>query len=178
MLTKKQLYNKQYYQKNKDKILQYNKQYKETHKEQCKQYRKNYYEAHKEQIKQYKKQYNNTHKEQIKLYHDKYNKQYRKDNKEKLIKLVYKSRYKTIDSYNNFLKYQRNYYNITKQIKRKYRIVKDYNVKTVIITNDNTFKGLFDKQGYECGKKYLDQIFTKKQIELLLQGLIDYLLVI
>ena len=83
---------KEYYQKNKEKILAYQKMYAENHKDEIKKYfreryekiksplkpkktneekiieKKRYYELHKEKIKKYMREYRNAHKEERKKY--------------------------------------------------------------------------------------------------------------
>jgi hypothetical protein len=78
-------YYKEYYESNKEKIIQSNKEsnkkYYESNKEHYKEYNKEYYKeyskANKEKIKEYRK----ANKEKVK----EYNKEYYKDNKDKLI---------------------------------------------------------------------------------------------
>ena len=88
---KRKEYQKQYREENKEKLKEYDKQYRETNKEQIKEnkkeYNKKYREANKEKIKEYyeankeqRKQYRETNKEQIK----EYMKKYREANKEKI----------------------------------------------------------------------------------------------
>jgi len=61
----KREYNIQYYETNKDKLLEYGIQYRETNKEQINERHKQYYETNKDKRLEYQKQYNETNKEQI-----------------------------------------------------------------------------------------------------------------
>ena len=71
---------KEYYEENKEEILERNKQYNEEHKEEILEYMKQYYKEHKEELKEKKKQYYEEHKEEI----AEKNKQYREEHKEEL----------------------------------------------------------------------------------------------
>ena len=82
-------YKKQYYEDNKEKILEYNKQYYKDNKEYYKEYRednkeyyKEYREDNKEYYKEYNKEYYKDNKEYYKEYNKEYKKQYYEDNKE------------------------------------------------------------------------------------------------
>jgi hypothetical protein len=59
---------KQYYQDNKERILQQTKQYQQYNKEQIKQLKKQYYQDNKERILQQTKQYQQYNKQKIKAY--------------------------------------------------------------------------------------------------------------
>ena len=64
----KKKHRKEYYENNKEKILEDRKEYYNSHKEQYnKKYPKNYYDAHKEEILLRKKEYRENNKEKIKL---------------------------------------------------------------------------------------------------------------
>ena len=69
-------YQPQYYEDNKERIIEWNKQYRQDNKEEIKEYKKQYYQDNKEEILKRNTQYNQTHKEEIK--------EYRQDNKAKL----------------------------------------------------------------------------------------------
>ena len=71
---------KQYYQDNKEQILEKYKQYYQDNKEKLKEQAKQYRIDNKEQISEYEKQYRIDHKEQI----SEYKKQYRIDHKEQI----------------------------------------------------------------------------------------------
>jgi DNA-directed RNA polymerase subunit RPC12/RpoP len=75
-------YNREYYDRNKDKIKELNKKYREDHKEE----RKKYYEEHKQEIKERNKKYreDQSHKQEIK----ERNKKYREDHKDYMKKYV------------------------------------------------------------------------------------------
>ena len=64
------IYQKKYYNKNKEKIAEYKKKWDEAHKERNAKYQKEYYEKNKEKIREYKR---------------KYNQDYFKKNKEKIL---------------------------------------------------------------------------------------------
>jgi hypothetical protein len=73
---------KEYYEKNKKRILNQKKQYGKNNKERIKKYKKQYCEKNKEKISQNKKQYYQNHKEEKKQY----GKIYKQNNKEKIYK--------------------------------------------------------------------------------------------
>lgn len=88
---KKKAYRKAYRESNKDRIQEYNKEHRESHKEYCKAYyeankdsikenKKTYYEANKEKIKCYTKAYREANKNRI----QEYNKAYMESNKDKM----------------------------------------------------------------------------------------------
>lgn len=81
-------YQKEYYQKNKDKILDRTKKYKEENKDKIKKQRENY----KEIAKIKNKEYRDKNKEKV----SDYNKNYRKENKEQINFLNKKSRLKNL----------------------------------------------------------------------------------
>jgi len=56
---------KEYYQRNKEKILQHIHEYQKLHKEKIKQRKKEYYLKHKEEISQYHRNYYREHKEEL-----------------------------------------------------------------------------------------------------------------
>lgn len=136
---------------------------------------KKWQQANKDKMREYKRKYNKEHPEKIKMYNKR---AADKRKREKLLNENEEIKRYANDNHNKFLSYQKHYYKIVKQTREKNKIDINYNVKRIIITNDNTIKGLFDKPGYEAAKVYLDQIFTKIQIQLLLEGHIDYLLVV
>ena len=70
----------EYYEKNKEEILQKSSEYRETHKEQKAARDKQYAQENKEKIQQYQKEYREGHK----LSNAEYQKQYRIKNKDKL----------------------------------------------------------------------------------------------
>ena len=73
-------YNKQYYQDNKEKMLEYHKQYRENNKEKRLEYSKRHYQDNREKRLESQKQYNKNNKEKIL----EYNKKYYQDNKDRL----------------------------------------------------------------------------------------------
>ena len=164
MINNNKEYRKQYRLKNKDKFREYNKRYRTKNKD---------------KIREKNRQYRLKNRLKINAYR----RLYYKKNKQKFVKYIRNLRYKTKESYDNFLKYQKQYYEKAKKLRKNEIIYKKYNVKRVIFVENKIFKGLiinlqsykFYKKSY---KKYLDKIFTKEQIKLLLQGLIDYLLVV
>ena len=70
----------QYYEDNKESILERHKQYYEDNKESIREHSKQYYEDNKESIREYAKQYYEDNKE----YYNQYSKQYRENNKESM----------------------------------------------------------------------------------------------
>ena len=88
---------KEYYHKNKEKLLQKCAEYRQTHKEQKALQDKKYAETHKEQRQQYQKEYRESHK----LSNAEYQKQYRINNKERL------DEYKK-SPHSRYMVYQRN----------------------------------------------------------------------
>jgi len=71
---------KQNYEQNKDHKIKYQKQYAEVHKEEISEKQKEYREKNKEKLKEQKKEYRETHKEEASKAH----KEWRETNKEKL----------------------------------------------------------------------------------------------
>jgi hypothetical protein len=71
---------KQYREKNKEKMSEYNKKYNEKNKEKIAEKQKQYYEDNKKKVLVYQKQYNEKNKEKI----AENSKQYRENNKEKI----------------------------------------------------------------------------------------------
>ena len=71
---------KKYYQANNEKIKERQKQYRQANNEKMKQYNKQYYQANNEKMKERQKQYRQANNEKMKQY----NKQYRQANKEKI----------------------------------------------------------------------------------------------
>jgi len=63
---------KEYYEENKEKVLQQQKEYYENNKEKILEYHKEYYENNEEKIKEYQKEYSKNNKEKIKEYHKEY----------------------------------------------------------------------------------------------------------
>ena len=72
--------NKQYYENNKDKILEYNTEYYEINKDNILEKRKEYRENNKDKIQEFQKEYRENNKDKIR----EQNKEYRKDNKDKI----------------------------------------------------------------------------------------------
>jgi hypothetical protein len=56
---------KEYYEENKDEILEKNKEWNKAHKEEMSEYNKEYREAHKEEISEYHKEWYEEHKEEL-----------------------------------------------------------------------------------------------------------------
>lgn len=71
---------KEYYQENRNEILEKCTEYRKDHKEKIAARDKKYAQKHKEKIQQYQKEYRDSHK----LSNSEYQKQYRMDNKERL----------------------------------------------------------------------------------------------
>jgi hypothetical protein len=71
-------YLKEYYIKNKVKLIELAKEYYNIHKKEILENRKKYYKHNKQKIDNYKKQYIKNHKEQEHNYHNDYNKNKRK----------------------------------------------------------------------------------------------------
>jgi len=71
---------KEYYETNKDKILEYNKKYNETNKDKINEKRRENYEKNKDKINERKKKYRENNKDKMKEYH----KEYREKNKDKI----------------------------------------------------------------------------------------------
>ena len=84
---KKQEYDKQYYEQNKNKKKEQSKQYREQHKEQIKEQSKQYYENNKNKIKEQSKKYYENNRDKIRQYQRKY--QQRKKQESKLKELGY-----------------------------------------------------------------------------------------
>ena len=80
LVSKEEGYKQEYYETNKEQILEQHKQYREENKEQILEQKKQYYEENKEQIKERKKQYYEQNKDK-KL---EYQQQYREQNKEQI----------------------------------------------------------------------------------------------
>jgi hypothetical protein len=75
-------YDKEYRERNKEKIVQRQKDYYETNKDTIKNRAKDYYYTHKEQVLEYQRTYYEENKEQI----NQYTKQYCEENKDELIR--------------------------------------------------------------------------------------------
>lgn len=71
---------KEYYEANKNDILEYYKKYRETNIDDIKEHRKLYYQTNKDEIQQLNKKYREENKEELKQYH----KKYYNDNKEQI----------------------------------------------------------------------------------------------
>lgn len=69
-------YSKDYYKKNKDKLDNYTKEYKEKNKERISDYQKDYYKKNKDKIDNYSKEYNEKNKEALKEYRRNYYREY------------------------------------------------------------------------------------------------------
>jgi hypothetical protein len=72
-------YRKEYYQKNKDKLLNQTKEWQEANKEKIKESKKKYYEENKERIKKVRKNYTENNPEKLKEYNKKYTKRKRQE---------------------------------------------------------------------------------------------------
>ena len=77
-------YEKQWNEKNKDKISEYAKQYREKHKNEISEKGKQYYKEHKNEINKRHKQYNDQHKDEKK----ELNKQWYEKNKDKVLEKI------------------------------------------------------------------------------------------
>lgn len=129
----------------------------------------------KDKIREKRKKYRLENQFKINVYQ----RLYYKKNKQKYLKYIRDWKHKSKESYDNFLKYQKQYYANIKQLRQNEIIYKKYNVKRVILVENMMYKGLLvNLEGYKYHKKYLDEIFTKKQIQFLKQGLIDYILIV
>ena len=88
----KKEHQREYYQKNKDRIIEYRKNYAESHKEEIKEkkreYLRNYRKEHKEELLNKQKKYREKHKEEILIQR----KKHREKNREKI--LAYKRKYR------------------------------------------------------------------------------------
>lgn len=62
---KKQVYNKQYYEKHKNELKEYNKKYREQHKAKYREYNKKYYAAHKDELNLKHKEWCKNNKEKV-----------------------------------------------------------------------------------------------------------------
>lgn len=76
--------NKEYYEDNKDKILEHNKEYKDNNKDKIKEQRKKYNEENKEKIKEKDKEYYKDNIEKFQKQH----KEYYEKNKDKLLEKI------------------------------------------------------------------------------------------
>ena len=116
---------RQYYEDNKDKIIELNKIYREEHKEEIKHMSKTYYNTNVEKIKEYQKQYTINNKELVKA-----QKQiYRENNKE------------------YYLDYSKEYYEKNKDtLEEKYKEYRDNNKDKIKEWREQMFK-------CECGSK-------------------------
>src|ERR1019366_444260 len=63
---------KEYYEENKDVLLEKAKEYQKEHQDKIKEYQKEYQEQHREEIKEQRKEYREEHKEEIKVYQEEY----------------------------------------------------------------------------------------------------------
>lgn len=129
MKTNQNNYSKEYYQKNKERILETCRIYRESNKEKVRLYRKNYREKNKEKILNKSREYNNKNKEKRKKYFD--------ENKEKI--KLYKKEW-TRKNKENKREYDKVYRKVNKKRIRareriyvKNRLIDDINFK--LITN-------------------------------------------
>ena len=90
---------KEYYENNKEKILEYQKEYRENNKEQLKEYHKKYYKNNKDRIKKYRednkekiKKYRENNKDRIKEYHKEYCKNINNNKRKTISASFYKHR--------------------------------------------------------------------------------------
>ena len=74
-------YNKQYYQENREQVLERQKQYYQENREQVLEYNKQYYQENREQVLEYNKQYYQENREQ----RAEYDKQYYQENREQVL---------------------------------------------------------------------------------------------
>ena len=136
------VYNKEYYEKNKDRFKEYNRNYNEIHKEKLKQYKikyrlenkdnilkkvKEYREKNKDKIKEYGIKFRLENKEYFEKYHEKYSKNYYEKNKEKL-KQYQLNYYKNKDKEKHKLYYKKYHFDryhqdIQYNIRNKLRIL-------------------------------------------------------
>jgi hypothetical protein len=123
---------KEYYEENKDKIIENQKQYYELNKEKLSQKQKQYYELNKEKILENKKEY---HKDNIEKIID-YQKEYRKMNKEKI-------------SQNKKEYYELNKEQLSQKNKEYYELNKEQLTQ-------------YKKQYYELNKEHISQQMKQK----------------
>lgn len=102
----KKKHRKEYYQKNREKILEYRKKYVENHKEDIATYKKKYYKNNKNKIYEYQKKYVEEHREEKKEYKRLYDelhkdkiKKYYQDNKDRFC--LYQKKYRESHKNNN-----------------------------------------------------------------------------
>jgi len=86
-------YQKNYFQKHKEKLLKISNDYQKKHREKKKEYQKKYRDTHKEEIRLYNIKYNKEHKYEIKKHRNiykeellEYSQEYRKNHKEEIKK--------------------------------------------------------------------------------------------
>jgi hypothetical protein len=77
---------RQYYQKNKEKIVKHQKQYIEENREKVKEYRKEYYQKNRDEIVKKNKEWREKNKDRYRQYKKEYGKMYKEKNKEKIKK--------------------------------------------------------------------------------------------
>ena len=81
MMFDKKAYNKEYREKNKERLKARHKEYYEENKEKLKAYDKKYREENKEKIEAYRKKYCEENREKVKAY----DKKYHEENRDKLL---------------------------------------------------------------------------------------------
>lgn len=128
---RKKEYQKEYYEKNKEKIRKYQKEYRKNNKERTKEY----YEKNKEKIKEYQKEYRKRNSDKVK----KLSKKYYENNKERVNKRHKKYLKDNKDSWN---KYQNEYK------KQKY--------KEMSLEEKKKFN--FEKYSYKIRKKLMNNM--------------------
>ena len=146
----------QYYEDNKESILERHKQYYEDNKESIRERHKQYYDDNKESIREHAKQ----HYEDNKEYYNQYSKQYREDNKEKYIQYRENNK-ESIKQYyqNNKKKYIQYYQDNKESIREKLNEdeVKLYYQKNKIKFKNNLKQWIEKNKAIRvciCGKSY------------------------
>ena len=176
------MFNKKYYEKNKEKLNKQNKEYRERNKEKIKEHRKEYYKKHRDSIRKNSKKYRERNKEKIKENGQKYYKEnkgkinerikkYKEKNKEKISEKN-KERNKKLHILS--VKKLCNYYDIIKpicffdmkEISFKFEATKEDAIKGnfIIIEHKNeNLTGLKDKYS---GYKLINHILNSNEKEL------------
>jgi len=138
----KKRWDRKYYLKNREKLIEKSKRYREKNKEYYKNYNKKYYEKNKEKIKERSKKYRESNKEKIRLYL----KQYYKKNQD--------------IRYEHYKKYKKNNPFLFKEIYTRY-YAKKRNCKFIITQKQIQMIYQRDKMCVYCGsskKLTLDHI--------------------
>lgn len=144
------IYKKQYYEKNKDKILAHNKQYYGNNKENIIKHQKLYVQQNKEQLAKSHKKYYESNKEQIK----EEKKQYYEKNKEIMknkMKIYYEKNKKEIAKINKIYRY--NNKEKLRIHRQKYRAKKSALPHALTVKQWVSIKQHFDNKCAYCGKE-------------------------